>query len=118
MKKLKKIEGSCAVIAVHYCAGKDEGTVLRVCRSLGFTPEDGMDDEDWQEAARILGVEFIPVSMKKQKLRKFIREYSKGLFLVGTVDHLFVIDNGVIVDPRHPTPPGLDRVIRQAWIVS
>lgn len=118
MKKLKKIDGSCAVVALLYVSGLDEETVIRVCQFHGFEKSKGMDDDEWQEAARALGVKFRVAAFKPMLLRDFIKEFPKGLFLVGTHDHLFVVDNGVIVDPRNKKPPGLRRVIKQAWRVE
>jgi hypothetical protein len=117
MKKLLKIDGSCAVVALAHASGVDEETVLRVCTSCGFEAGSGMDDDDWQEAANCLGLTLKQVRMKPMALYSFIKKYQDGLYLVGTVDHLFVVDNGIIFDPRNPTPPGLRRSIKQAWRV-
>lgn len=119
MKKLKEIDGSCAVVALWYVSGIDEETVLRVCTSCGFEVGEGMEDEEWQEAAHCLSVKMrsIPVD-QPCTLYKFIKLHPKGLYLIGTFDHLFVVDNGVIVDPRCPRPPGLKRLIKQAWRVT
>ncbi len=121
MKKLKKIDGSCAVIALHHVSGIDEETVLRVCALHGFTPEDGMEDEDWQEAAKDLGLNIRAVPMKDVRLSAFKKAHNTGLYLVGTFDHLFVLDNGLIVDPREKLEgryPGLGRIVKRAWIVN
>ena len=118
MKKLKKIEGSCAVCALHYVSGKDEDTVLRICKSYGFEPEAGMEDTEWREAAEHLGVKVRAVSLEKCSLRQFLKDYPNGVYLIGTSGHLFVVDNGVIVDPRNDKPPGLKRTVLQAWRVN
>lgn len=120
MKKLKKIEGSCAVVALHYASGISEDTVLNICKLHDFTPEGGMEDEDWQEAAKDLGILIRAVPMKDVKLSKFKSAHKAGLFLVGTFDHLFVLDNGLIVDPhekRKGRYPGLGRIVKRAWLV-
>ncbi len=117
MKKLRKIPNSCAVLALHYVSGKDEETTLRVCKLHEFYPDYGMDDENWREAAKDLGVETRALPISPQRLRKFLRDNPTGLFLIGTHDHLFVIDNGTIIDPRCTKPPGLGRVVKQVWRV-
>lgn len=118
MKKLKEIDGSCAVVALCHVSSIDEETVLRVCTSCGFEAGQGMEDPEWQEAAKCLGLKLRAIKLKPCFLKEFIRKKKKGLYLVGTFDHLFVVDNGIIVDPRNPRPPGLGRLIRQAWKVE
>lgn len=121
MKKLKKIDNSCAVVALHHVSGIDEETVLRVCVLHDFNCKDGMEDEDWREAAKELGIKVVSIPLTPCRLKKFLKEFPTGLFLVGTRDHLFVIDNGIIVDPSERQAgryPGLGRIIKQAWRVS
>lgn len=118
MKKLKKIDGSCAVVALLYVSGIDEDTVIRVCQFHGFEAGKGMEDKDWMAAAKALRIKFRAVAMKPCTLDRFLKDHPKGLYLVGTYDHLFVVDNGVIVDPRNEHPPGLKRSVKQAWKVT
>lgn len=118
MKKLKKIEGCCAVVALLYVSGLLEDTVLRVCKLHGFENGEGMEDSEWQAAAEELGIKFRAIPMEPMRLRKFVKQHSKGLFLAGTHNHLFVVDNGKVVDPNETPPPGWGRVIKQAWRVS
>jgi hypothetical protein len=118
MRKLKKIDAACAVLALLYVSEKSEETVLRMCKLHGFKEGAGMSDAEWGAAAKLLGVSARAIPLEACPLRKFIKDHKTGLFLVGTCDHLFVVDDGVIVDPRHPTPPGLRRTIRQAWRVD
>lgn len=120
MKKLRKIDGSCAVIALHHASGIAEDTVLRVCKLHDFTPEDGMEDECWQEAAHDLGLIIRNVGVADMRLKTFVSKFKKGLYLVGTHDHLFVVDNGLIVDPREKDAgryPGHGRIVKAAWKV-
>lgn len=118
MKKLLKIKGACAVTALWYVAKlKDEDAILRLCTAHGFVPSEGMCDKDWQKVAEVLGIKMRATFNEPLKLRKFTKQYSIGLYFVGTFDHLFVVDNGVIFDPRCKKPPGLDRIIKQAWKV-
>jgi hypothetical protein len=117
MKKLKKVPGACAVIALRYVLGIDEDAVLRVCKLYGFTERSGMEDKDWQSAAKHLSIIFRAVALPQCTLKQFVKNHPEGLYLVGTHDHLFCVDSGVVVDPRTPTP-GLKRIIKQAWKVE
>lgn len=106
------------MLALHYVSGIDEESVLRVCAFHGFVPRLGMFDEEWQEAARELGVRTKSKGELDIRLNKFIKENPEGLFLVTTRDHLFVIDNGLLVDPLAKDGnyyPGMRRVVRGAW---
>lgn len=121
MKKLRKIDGSCAVLALHHVSQIDEETVLRVCALHGFNPTDGMEDEDWIEAAKDLGLKLRSAGKFDCRLKKFVSEHKTGLYLVGTFDHLFVLDNGLIVDPKEKDAgryPGLGRIVKEAWRVD
>ena len=106
------------MIALQYVSGIDEETVLRVCALHGFESKAGMEDEEWRAAAEELKIKTRAMSLSPQKLRRFKRDYPQGLYLLGTCNHLFAIDNGIIIDPRCEKPPGLDRIIRQAWKVD
>ena len=118
MKKLKRIDGACAVVALLYVSGLSEDTVLRICRLHGFEDGRGMEDAEWKEAAQELGIKTRSVPVSPQRLRKFVHDHKEGLFLIGTHDHIFVLDAGLIVDPRNETPPGLGRIVQQAWRVG
>jgi hypothetical protein len=121
MKKLKRIDGSCAVVALHYVSGIEEDAVLRSCIFHGFRAGQGMEDEEWQAAAGDLGIKFRAVAAKSQRLKSFVKKHPKGLYLLGTKDHIFVLDNGIIIDPREKQAgryPGLGRIIKQAWKVK
>ncbi len=121
MKKLIKIDNSCAVLALHHVSGLDEETVLRVCKINDFTPKNGMDDEDWINAAKDLGITVRSVFNGSERLSSFMAKKLDGLFLIGTFNHLFVVDNGLIVDPRAKQwdgYPGLGRLVKQVWKVT
>jgi hypothetical protein len=77
-----------------------------------------MLDEDIESAARDLGLHLVRVSTIPIKVKSFIHRYKNGLYLVGTFDHVFVVDNGVMVDPRNKKPPGLYRMIKYLWRVE
>lgn len=119
MKKMRKIDGACVPCALWYVSGVDEETVLRICSSCGFETGIGMEDPEWKEAAHCLGIEMRSIPVEQPcTLHQFIKRNPKGLFFIGTVDHLFVVDNSVIVDPRNNNPPGLTRRVKQAWRVN
>lgn len=118
MRKLKKIKGACAPTALWYCCQKDEDTVLRVCQAYGFKEAEGMFDSDWQQAAQQLGITMRAVSLDPMRLGKFVKEYPDGLYLMSTRDHLFIVDNGVVFDPRYEKAPGLNRKVLAAWRVG
>jgi len=118
VKKLKKIKAACAVLALWYISQRDEDAVLRICRAYGFKENEGMYDEDWQKAAEQLGIKMRSVSLEPCRLSQFIKDYPNGLYLMSTRDHLFVVDNGIIFDPRNKKPPGVGRIIYWAWRVG
>lgn len=79
-----------------------------------------MEDYEWQAAADDLGIKIRHVSIEPQRLKVFLKNHANGLYLLGTRDHLFALDNGVIIDPREKLSgryPGLGRIVRQAWKV-
>jgi hypothetical protein len=117
MKKLKKLNAACAVLALHYVSGRDEDAVLRICKLHGFEVGYGMEDEEWRNAADELGIKVRSIATLPLKVHQFIKNNSTGLFIVGTFNHLFVVDNGIVIDPRF-TPPGMHRVIKQVWRVT
>lgn len=76
-----------------------------------------MEDSEWQRAAGLMGIEMRGIPLEPVILRQFLKDHPNGLYLVATCDHLFVVDNGIIIDPRTAKLPGLRRTIRQAWRV-
>lgn len=121
VKKLIKIDNSCAVLALHHVSGVDEETVLRVCKFHDFSPEGGMADEDWIDAAKDLGIKVRMCFSGSQRLKTFLKDHKTGLFLVRTHDHIFALDNGIIVDPGYKETghfPGLGRLVKWAWRVT
>ena len=121
MKKIIKLENSCAVVALHHVSGLDEETVLRVCKIHDFDVKIGMDDEDWIAAAKDLGITIRSVFEGSVRFKTFMNQHKTGLFLIRTSDHLFVLDNGIIIDPcakEWDGYPGLSRVVLQVWKVT
>lgn len=118
IKKLLKVKAACAVCALQYVSGVDEEAVLRICALHGFKRGHGMYDREWRAAAHSLEIKSRGVAMEPRTLKQFIKDYPAGLFFVATHDHLFVVDHQRIIDPRNKQPPGLKRMIRQAWRVT
>lgn len=121
MKKLIKLDNSCAVLALHHVSGVDEETVLRVCKIHDFDPHYGMEDTDWINAAKDLGITVRSVFNGSERLSSFVNKHQSGLYLIGTFNHLFALDNGIIIDPRAKGwggYPGLGRLVKQAWKIS
>lgn len=76
-----------------------------------------MDDDDWKKAATDLKIEIRGIETLGCTLKKFITSHDTGLFLLRTCDHLFCLDNGLIIDPLNKYAPGLNRRIINAWKV-
>ena len=109
-RKLNKTPGACAIIALRYAADTTAEEALKACLAQGLF------DEQWRRAAEELKLKIERVVYKPIMLRKFIRKYPTGLYIMGTHNHLFVVDNGRVVDPGWGKP-GLSRMIREAWKV-
>lgn len=115
MKRLKKIHGSCAVLALKFASGKDESLVIDICKFHGFEWGEGMTDEEWCAAAKDLGIRKRLIKFKKCSLSNFIKDHPIGMFFVGTYNHLFVLNNGGIIN--HPSEGSMDmrRIVKKAW---
>jgi hypothetical protein len=121
MRKLKKLKNACAPMALHHVSGIDHETVLRVCASCGFDVNEGMSDEEWQEAAQELLIEITRCHTGKINLGSFVKKFPIGLYLVTTFDHILCVDNGLVYDPREMIKgryPGLGRSVKGAWRVE
>lgn len=121
-KKLKKIDGSCAPFALKYLSGMSDGEVHDICQFFGFQQDTGMEEHEFLDAARDMGIRFRRMNLKKKdlyrvKLRKFIKLYSEGVYLIYTSAHLFVVDNGEVVDLINPGYLGLDRIVTGVWTI-
>lgn len=110
MKKLTKLEGACAVIALRYAADVPDDTAIETCLSQG------MFDVQWMTAARKLGLKLHRVIYRKIMLKRFIKKYPEGMYLLGTHNHLFAVKDGKIFDP-HWNNAGLSRMVIQAFRV-
>ena len=120
-RKLKYVSGYCAPHALKYVSGKSDGIVHAVCLSNGFSKEYGLEEHEWQKAAKELGIRLRRKNLKQAelyrcKLKEFIQLHPEGVFIIYTDAHLFVLDNGVIVDPL-TEGEGLARIVTGAWRV-
>ncbi len=118
LKKLRKIKNSCAVIALQYVSSIDEDAVLRICKACGFLISAGMHDTEWKSAADLLGIEVHGMPHKTCRQSTWLNKKKKGLYLLGTCDHIFVVDEGIVIDPRGPKTSGMGRIIKQVWKVT
>lgn len=119
LKKLKKVAGACVVLAFCYASKQNEETVLRICTLHGFEPGRGMTDIEYLACAKALGLKLRKVSMQGMELKKFLKEHKKGLYIVVTYDHMLVVDNGLIIDPREGGETGRTRrKLINAWKVT
>lgn len=116
MKKLKHLKGACAVLAVHYVSMCDEDTAIRICTLYGYRPELGTPHKGWLDAAKHLGVRTREITRPLISLCEFIEGNPKGVFFIFTQGHLFVVDNGILVDPRFDNP-SMRRIVLRAWRV-
>jgi hypothetical protein len=106
--------GSCAPLALKYLSQQDDVTVIEACI------KQGMNDPEFIEAAKLLGITLIPMDgMKSMEVRKFIREYPIGTFMVTTYDHVFIIENGIQIDAYRDEKKinGTRRILHSAWKV-
>lgn len=89
-----------------------------MCEAHNYKVKEGMTDRQWMKIARIMGLKIRSCLKEEMSLGDFILKYSKGCYFVGQKDHLFVVDDGIIYDPRTIELPGLRRLLVQAWKVA
>src|ERR1035437_6933689 len=102
--KIHKMTGSCVLCALQYVSKLQEDIVQRACTTYGWTNDRGMHDAEWKQAANMLGINIKPMKKPYSDLlpieaQIFINNYKDDLYLVGTHDHLFVVDHGLKIDP-------------------
>lgn len=115
---MKRIHGYCAILALTYASGLPESQVLDICKWHEFKDNgQGMHDDDWQEAAKDLGIRKRKIKLKGRTVGDFMKSHSKGLYLVTTYNHIFAVLNGGVVS--HPLQDQMDRrcKIEAAWKV-
>ena len=120
MKKIRKIDGSCAPLALKYLSKKSDKTVYDVCLINWFQQSHGMEEHEFLNAAKALGIRLRRIKLKKiglyrSKLSKFIKNNPKGTYLIYTHAHIFVIDNGLVIDKLNPKYLGMSRMVTGAW---
>ena len=120
MKKIRKVSGSCAPLALKYLSGLCDHEVHDICVAHGFIQEHGMEEHEFLGAAKDMGIRLRRMNLKKlglyrSHLGRFIRENMEGKFLIYTSQHLFVVSGGQVIDPLHPDNPGLRRIVTGVW---
>lgn len=121
-RKLRKIDGSCAPFALKYLSGLSNSETHDICQFFGFQQDTGMEEHEFLDAAKDMGIKFRRINLKKKelyrcKLRKFIKEHPEGKYLIYTNAHLFVVHNSKVVDIINPGYLGLDRIVTGAWMI-
>lgn len=122
-KKLKKISGSCAPLALMYLSGLQENIVHEISVTHGWRQDWGMEDYEATKAAKDMGLKLRRLNLKKRelygvKLREIIKAYNEGKYLVYTTNHLLVIHDGRVVDLINGKKyQGLDRIVTAVWKV-
>jgi hypothetical protein len=111
LKSLKNIQNGCVPIALQYLS---KATIETMISAIIFP---GMDEEDTKLAGKMLGLTLKKVEFSPMELRKFIKQFPEGSYLLFTFDHALVLEDGKIVDPQCKKSPGLRRVIKSAWRV-
>lgn len=119
LKKLKTLKGACVVLAFCYITKQNEETVERMCTLHGFEPGRGLTDSEYLACAKMLSIKLRKINFAPMELKKFLSAYKKGLYVAVTHDHMLVVDNGLIVDPREGGDTGRTRrKIINAWKVT
>ncbi len=110
MKKLNKIENACAAVALRYAAKEPEDRVIEIC--LG----QGLFDEQWKAAANKLGIRLREAGGCPVMLKTFIKNNPYGMWIATTKNHMFIVDNGKIIDPEWENK-GLSRMILGTYYI-
>lgn len=121
-KKLRKIDGACALFAMRTATNRCDGTIIDACIDEGWSPEFGLEEHEWLAAAKKIGIRLRRMNLKKGgiyscELRKFIKHNPTGHFFIYTDGHLFVVKDGNIIDPLYQIGKGLRRKVTGAWRV-
>ena len=112
MKKLATLVDACAPAAVKAASDLTDAEVAEIFLAQGF------HDEVWLNAAKQAGLKLKCVSKKKNAaLIAFIKKFPEGKYIVGTWNHVFVVDNGKIIDSGWKND-GLCRMVHKAWLVK
>lgn len=113
---LDDLESACAALALREASGADDLVVLEALREEGWTEGDGAWTEQWYAAARTLGLRLTRAGYAGLTLRQLCRREPLGLWLVETHNHLLVVRDGEVVDPRSGGGPR--RRVWAAWRVT
>lgn len=122
MKKLKKIDGFCVPLTLKYVSGLSDKKILDVCEKNGFKQKWGMEESEVTKSASELNIRYRRINLKRdglynETLEKFIKNNPSGVFMIGTLGHLFAVHDGEVIDPINANYPGLKRLVVWAWKV-
>jgi hypothetical protein len=117
MTRLRKIDGSCAILALRFVSGEEEGRVIDVCMDNGFEWGRGMYEEEILAAAKDLGVRLRRLPVSRIKVRKFLKLHPRGVFLACQRDHIFAVNNGAALSRPDIKTTSMDCIVQDAWRV-
>lgn len=118
MKRIHRINGSCAIFALSHVSGRPEAAVIEVCKDHDFEWGQGMADDEIMAAAKDLDITKREIQIKKCSLKEFLKKYNSGMYLLATWNHIFAVNNGGILVRPDIRPPASRCVIHRAWRVS
>lgn len=123
-KRIKRINGFCAPLALKYLSGASDKSVYDVCLANWFQQAHGMEEHEFLKAAKELNIRLRRMNLKKSELYgaelyKFIKANPDGKFLIYTHAHLFVVNNSEVIDQINTKGYfGLRRKVTGAWRVN
>ncbi len=115
---LAHIRGACVLCALQYVSKHEEEHVMKICLQNKWAAKRGMQTTEWLKAAKQLGIMLEKTPLTPIRVGRFLKKFTTETYLVETSDHLFVIENGIMIDPREPKPPGLCRTILSAYRIT
>ena len=107
-------------MALKYLSKLEDSIVHEICLSNWFQQDHGMEENEWRKAAKEMGLRLRRLNLKKRdlyraKLSHISKIYSSGKYIIYTPEHLFVLDNGKIIDPLNGNGYGPDRIVTGVW---
>src|SRR4249920_263076 len=119
-EKISDYRNNCVLVALKEVSGKDDADILRGVRQFGYRNNKGMYQSDYHRAAHVIGIQLgKPIysydlklhqgtmEAKAATLTDVVKKFDKGVFIVTTSGHAFVLRNGVLVDRNFTRRPAL-----------